>query len=138
MHRRPRIAVNPNLPDRRTFLTAGVVSGVMAVAATTRAQAAEKGDQQQTPQAEEPSFELSELSLAQLQEGLIAGRYTSKSLCEKYLERIAAIDAQGPQLASVIEANPDALAIAERLDAERKSRAAWSIAWDPRVDQGQY
>ncbi|HEX3704654.1 MAG TPA: amidase, partial [Vicinamibacterales bacterium] len=38
--------------------------------------------------------------------------------------RIEAIDRQGPALHSVIEINPDALAIADQLDAERKSRGA--------------
>src|SRR5439155_11715219 len=40
----------------------------------------------------------------------------------KYLSRIEAFDRQGPALRSVIETNPDALAIADRLDAERRSR----------------
>ena len=36
-----------------------------------------------------------------------------------YLERIEAVDRKGPNLNSVIEINPDALAIAEGLDQER-------------------
>jgi amidase len=36
-----------------------------------------------------------------------------------YLERIAALDRQGPELRSIIELNPDALQIAAALDAER-------------------
>src|SRR5205807_2716219 len=40
----------------------------------------------------------------------------------KYLARIEAIDRQGPALHSVIETNPDAVAIADGLDAERKAK----------------
>jgi amidase len=39
-----------------------------------------------------------------------------------YLERIEAIDRQGPRLRSVIETNPEALAIADALDRERATR----------------
>ena len=69
-----------------------------------------------------PEFELNELSVAQLQDGMTSGRYTSRRLVELYLQRIAQIDAEGPRLRSVIETNPDALAIADALDAERKAK----------------
>ncbi len=68
-----------------------------------------------------PPFELDELSVAQLQDAMAAGRYTSRRLVELYTDRIRAIDRQGPALASVIELNPDALTIAEELDAQRTS-----------------
>jgi amidase len=67
-----------------------------------------------------PAFELDELTVAQLQEGMAGGRYTSRRLVELYTDRINAIDRQGPALRSVIELNPDAIAIADSLDAERK------------------
>ena len=51
-----------------------------------------------------------------------AGRDTARSLAEKYLARIDAIDRQGPGLRSIIEINPDSLTIADQLDAERKTR----------------
>jgi amidase len=51
-----------------------------------------------------------------------SGRETARSLVEKYLARIEAIDRQGPVLRSVIETNPDALMIADALDAERQAR----------------
>ena len=50
-----------------------------------------------------------------------SGRETSRSLVEKYLARIASIDRGGPALRSVIETNPDALTIADQLDAERRA-----------------
>jgi amidase len=67
-------------------------------------------------------FELNELTVAQLQDGMTSGRYTSHRLVELYLQRIAQIDAAGPRLRAVIETNPDALTIADALDAERKSK----------------
>ena len=51
-----------------------------------------------------------------------AGKLTARSLAEKYLARIEAIDRQGPALDSVIEINPDALALADALDTERKDK----------------
>ena len=67
--------------------------------------------------AESPSaFELDELTITQLQ------KYTAQSLVEKYLARIQAVDRAGPTLRAVIETNPDALAIAQALDQERKTK----------------
>ena len=65
--------------------------------------------------------ELSEVSVAELRAGLESGRWTAKSLCQACLERIDAIDAAGPAVNSIIEVNPDALAIAEDLDRERRT-----------------
>src|SRR5262245_32132419 len=67
------------------------------------------------------SFELEELTIAELQQRMTSGRETARSLAEKYLARIEAIDRSGPTLKSVIEINPDALVEADRLDAERKA-----------------
>jgi amidase len=49
------------------------------------------------------------------------GRLTSEQIVRDCLARIAAIDRAGPKLTSVIELNPDAIAIAKALDAERKA-----------------
>ena len=67
------------------------------------------------------TFELEEATISQLQGGMRAGRYTARSLSEAYLGRIEALDRAGPMLRAVIETNPEALAIADQLDAERKS-----------------
>jgi amidase len=69
-----------------------------------------------------PAFDLEEATIADLQQRMQSGRETARSLVEKYLARIDAIDRSGPSLRSVLEVNPDALAIADRLDAERKIR----------------
>src|SRR5213075_1581319 len=50
-----------------------------------------------------------------------SGRFTALTLTRKYLDRINEIDKQGPAINSVIESNPDALAIAADLDNERKA-----------------
>ena len=49
-------------------------------------------------------------------------RFTARRLVEMHLERIAAVNTQGPQLRAVIELNPDALTIADQLDAEPSKR----------------
>src|SRR5687767_11763090 len=69
-----------------------------------------------------PAFELEESTIAELQQGLQSGKFSSKSLVEKYTDRINEIDKKGPALRSVIELNPDAESIAAALDRERKER----------------
>ncbi len=68
---------------------------------------------------QEPAFEHAESTVADLARAQAEGRLTARALTEAYLARIEAIDRSGPRLNSVIELNPDALAIAEALDAER-------------------
>jgi amidase len=68
------------------------------------------------------SFELDEATIVALQDGMKSGKFTARSLTEKYLARIQEIDRSGPGVNAVIEVNPDALAIADALDAERKSK----------------
>jgi len=63
-------------------------------------------------------FDLEEATIAQLQDAMRTGARTAHSICAAYLGRIAQLD---PQLHSVLETNPDALPIADRLDAERKA-----------------
>ena len=67
------------------------------------------------------SFELDELTIAQLQDGQKTGKYTAQSLVEKYLARIRDVDRAGPTLRAVLETNPQALEIAAALDRERKA-----------------
>src|SRR5687768_4738358 len=60
-----------------------------------------------------------EATIDELQRRMAAGELTARALTAAYLERIEAIDRGEPKLNSVIEVNPEALAIAEKLDAER-------------------
>src|SRR6478672_4801477 len=69
-------------------------------------------------------FDLEEVTISELQAGMQSGKYTSRSLVKKYLDRINDIDKDGPRLNSVIELNPDAMAIAEAFDRERKEKGA--------------
>src|SRR5437762_8813658 len=67
-------------------------------------------------------FALQDATMADLQQRMQSGSETARSLAEKYLARIDAVDRNGPALHSVIETNPDALTTADRLDAGRKAR----------------
>ena len=71
-----------------------------------------------------PAFELEEATVADLQKRMASGELTARRLAEAYLARIAAVDRTGPELRSVIETNPEALAIADALDAERRAKGA--------------
>ena len=106
--------------DRRSFLqyAAGAAAATVLTPNTTASRVSPRSPASRAPQA----FELEEATIASLQEGLRAGRYTTRALCEAYLGRIEAVDRSGPTLRSVLETNPDALAIADRLDVERKAR----------------
>ena len=68
-----------------------------------------------------PPFELDEVTVADLQAAMESGERTARSITQLYLDRIAALDGQGPELRSVIETNPEALDIADQLDAERQA-----------------
>jgi amidase len=66
--------------------------------------------------------QFNEMTIAQLQAQMAAGTLTSVELTEFYLARIAALDQNGTDggVNSVIELNPDALAIAQHADNERR------------------
>ncbi len=66
-------------------------------------------------------LELEELSVSELQDGLRSRRWTGEYLTQLYLDRIEALDRDGPRLGAIIRTNPDALAIARQLDRERES-----------------
>ena len=67
-------------------------------------------------------FELDEITIVELQDGMKSGKLTARSLVEKYSERIDEIDKRGPAVNAIIEMNPDALTIADALDQERKAK----------------
>ena len=104
-------ADDPSL-SRRQFLAAA--TGGLAAAALPAAQAASEA----TPPL---PFEYANASLATLQESLSRGHLTARALTQRYLDRIASVDRRGPQLRAYIELNPEALAQADALDAERKA-----------------
>ena len=61
---------------------------------------------------------IEEVSVEELRAGLDSGAFTVRELAQACLDRIAAMDRIGPSLGAVIETNPDALAIADEMDAE--------------------
>jgi amidase len=63
---------------------------------------------------------LHDRSIVELQARMTEGATSAEALVRTYLERIDAVDRAGPTLRSVLETNPDALAIAADLDAERR------------------
>jgi amidase len=67
------------------------------------------------------TFALEEASISDLQHRMTAGEMTAHAIAQLYLDRIAAVDTAGPSLHAIIELNPDALKIADQLDAERKN-----------------
>src|SRR5579884_219478 len=97
---------------RRTFL------GVSAAGALASGAAAGQSARSYSV----PAFELDEIGIPELQQGLQQGRWTSRRLVELYTSRIEAIDRNGPRLGAVIEMNPDAARIAESLDRERAQK----------------
>jgi amidase len=66
-------------------------------------------------------FVIQDASIFDLQTAMENGKTTSVALVKAYLERIKKIDKSGPTINSIIELNPDALAIAATLDIERKN-----------------
>ena len=119
--------------DRRLFLnqssrvalTAALLPAVAACQSTTDKPAAGAPGANGTPASAGADgaapFALHEATVADLQDRMAKGTETARSLSEKYLERIKALNEQGPMLRAVIETNPDALKIADGLDQERKA-----------------
>jgi len=63
---------------------------------------------------------MEEMTLLELQRKMSSGELTARRISEIYLERIERLDKQGPAINAVIELNPDALAVADARDQERK------------------
>jgi amidase len=68
-------------------------------------------------------LKLQEATIAQLQAAMAGGQLSARTLVDRYIARIRALDQHGPHVNSVLELNPDALKIAEQLDEERRGRA---------------
>ena len=103
---------------RRDFIGVGIIgsgalTGGVAMAASGKARMAESAEDA-----------IVEASIAELQAAMQSGKLTARALVGAYLARIRAIDRSGPRLNSIIELNPEALAIAAELDRERKANGA--------------
>jgi len=98
--------------NRRDFLTAATALGALTLSQTASAH-------EHTPTPPSGTIALEELTIEAAANAMAAGTLTARGLTEHYLARIEALDRHGPALRSVLELNPDALAIATALDAER-------------------
>jgi len=110
-------------PNRRGFLKSGMLAGVAAAASPSpsgRFFVATPAAPAAIPLVK--SFELGEITVAELQDEMQSGQLTARSVTGKYLARIENVDKQGPSVNSLIEVNPDALALAAELDRERKAK----------------
>jgi amidase len=95
--------------DRRDFLKIVGASPLAAAACSSAAQDFSH------------DFELDEETVSSLQAGMQSGKWSARSITQLYMDRIRQLDRSGPGLQAIIEVSPDALKIAEALDAERKS-----------------
>jgi amidase len=102
-------ATSPALRRRDFLAAAAIVAAGMTMTPLVRAFGAPP-----------PGFNVEEITIAELQAAMQAGRLSAESLVDIYIRRIQAIDRSGPGLRSVQELNPDALAIAKALDDERR------------------
>ncbi|MBV9572781.1 MAG: amidase, partial [Acidobacteriales bacterium] len=106
---------HPEQLQRRNFLKQGIGTALAAAAAPRLLSGKTSIVSSPTP------GELDEFTIADLQRGLRSGRFNSRSLTEKYLARIDQVDRKGPAINSIIEINPDALAVADQCDKTRNA-----------------
>jgi len=102
---------------RRTFLSLGAPLALASPAGCAPPPASAPASLRAAPHPD-----LEEATVSDLSARLSRGELTSRSLVEAYIARIDSVDRAGPALRSVLELNPDALAIADRLDDERRAR----------------
>src|ERR1700676_3575244 len=114
------------ISGRRRFLQAGLLGSAVATVGPALQPVFGASPRHSPPAVAEaadvPAFELDEITIGELQDGMKSGKYRARAIAEKYLARIAAIDKSGPRVSSVVETNHDALEIAEALDKERKEK----------------
>jgi amidase len=107
--------------NRRKFLQSALAASAAAAVSTRVLARVAPVSELMRPAQSRSTFELDELTISDLQKGMQSGKWTTSSLVEKYISRVNEIDKRGPAINSIIELNPDAHEIAERLDAERRS-----------------
>ncbi|WP_052517871.1 amidase [Archangium violaceum] len=107
--------------SRRTFLGGAAAASTLAALDVHAQPSPGNAAPASAPRA--GSFELEEATVSELQAAMQSGRFTAQGLAERYLARIQTLDREGAlPLKSVIELNPEALAIATALDEERKAK----------------
>lgn len=114
-----RRAMKPSALSRRQLFQVGATAaaaGVVVAATPMSASAEAQNFSDPGPE------DLIEVTIAELQARMEAGKLTAVELVQKYKARIEAIDRHGPKVNSVLELNPDAEEIARELDKERKEK----------------
>jgi amidase len=107
--------------QRRNFLKNSALSAfTLSTLVSSSCNMLAPGNNTQEASNGQDDFELNELSITELQQKMQDKKYTAHAITQLYLNRIAAIDKDGPALNAVIELNPDALQIARDLDKERE------------------
>ena len=106
--------------SRRGFLQSTLTASAAVALRPALSSAREVSRHSESPATEIKPFELEEITISELQEGMKSGKFTARSLVEKYTARIEEIDKR--TVNAIIEMNPDAISIAEDLDRERKAR----------------
>src|SRR4051794_17348012 len=106
--------------DRRAFLGYAALLGASTVGGPLVPRPILPARTHRGHSARDP-FDIEEATVKDLQSAMEAGRVTARELVQLYLERIEGLDQQGPALHSILETNPEAPALAEALDRERKS-----------------
>jgi amidase len=108
--------------NRRTFIGGSALASAGVLAGSSGcAQPGSPGGGKPQPLSGAEQFELHEATIDSLQAAMRTGQLTARRITQLYLERIEALNRQGPELRAIIETNPEALEIADRLDAERKA-----------------
>src|SRR5437660_1327115 len=108
-------------PSRRKFLQSAV--NASAAAAVYPALGAARETTPAKPVTSDvKAYVADEITLPELQDGMKFGKFTARALVEKYTARIDEIDKRGSAVNAIIEVNPDAFAIADALDQERKAK----------------
>ena len=92
-----------------------MVNRIIAIMLVVLAPFAARADSDQSSR-----FQFEDATVAQLQAAMATGRLTSEALTRAYIARILAFDQDGPGVNSVMELNPDALAMARRADDQRR------------------
>nr|PZN62780.1 MAG: amidase [Sphaerobacter thermophilus] len=111
--------------NRRSFIGL-VMFATMAPTLARWAQAVPPAALQRRTGGDVDLANLEEVTIAELQAAMEEGEFTAVELVNAYIERIEAIDQDGPRLNSILEINPDALDIAQALDEERRTSGARS------------
>ena len=106
--------------SRRGFLKHTLTASAAVALRPALSSAREASRPSKSPAADIKPFELEEITIPELQDGMKSGKFTAKSLVEKYTARIEDIDKR--TVNAIIEMNPDAASIAEDLDRERKGK----------------